>query len=78
MRREINARPLHLHTHHSRQARMPVLCLSHGHGHRRRHRSRLPRHAVAALNGLNGAHIEWTASKGFNQWERQALDLAEE
>jgi hypothetical protein len=72
------ADPLHLHTHHSRQARMPVLCPSHGHGHRRRHRSRLPRRAVAALNGLNRTHIKWTASKGLNQWEHQAFDLAEE
>jgi hypothetical protein len=31
-----------------------------------------PRHAVAALNG---AHVD---SKGLNQWERQALDLAKE
>jgi hypothetical protein len=37
-----------------------------------------PRHAVAALNGLTGAHVEWADSKGLNQWERQALELAEE
>jgi hypothetical protein len=37
-----------------------------------------PRHAVAALNGLTGAHVDWADSKGLNQWERQALELAEE
>jgi hypothetical protein len=37
-----------------------------------------PRHAVAALNGLTGAHVDWADSKGLNDWERQALDLAEE
>ena len=37
-----------------------------------------PRHAVAALNGLTGAYVDWTDSKGRNEWERQALKLAEE
>ena len=37
-----------------------------------------PRHAVAALNGITGAHVDWADSKGLNQWERQALELAEE
>lgn len=37
-----------------------------------------PRHAVAALNGFTGAHVDWADSKGLNQWERQALELAEE
>jgi len=37
-----------------------------------------PRHAVAALNGLTGAHVDWADSKGLNEWERQALELAEE
>jgi hypothetical protein len=37
-----------------------------------------PRHAVAALNGVTGAHVDWADSKGFNEWERQALELAEE
>jgi hypothetical protein len=37
-----------------------------------------PRHAVAVLNGITRARIDWSDSKGLNQWERQALDLAEE
>jgi hypothetical protein len=37
-----------------------------------------PRHAVAALNGIAGAHVDWADSKGLNEWERQALELAEE
>jgi len=37
-----------------------------------------PRHAVAALDGIIGAHIDWPDSKGLNQWERTALELAEE
>ena len=37
-----------------------------------------PRHAVAALNGIVGAHVDWPESKGLNEWERKALELAEE
>ena len=37
-----------------------------------------PRHAVAALNGIVGAHVYWPDSKGLNEWERKALELAEE
>jgi len=37
-----------------------------------------PRHAVAALDGIADAHVDWTDSKGLNQWERRALELAEE
>jgi hypothetical protein len=37
-----------------------------------------PRHAVAALNGLTGAHMDWAGTKGINEWEHQALELAEE
>lgn len=36
------------------------------------------RHAVAALNGITGAHVDWADSMGLNEWERQALQLAEE
>ena len=25
-----------------------------------------------------GAHMDWAGAKGFNQWERQALEPAEE
>jgi hypothetical protein len=37
-----------------------------------------PRHAVAALDGIAGAHIDWAESKGLNEWERKALELSEE
>ena len=37
-----------------------------------------PRHAVAALNGIADAHVDWPDSKGLNEWERKALELAEE
>jgi hypothetical protein len=37
-----------------------------------------PRHAVAALTGIAGARVGWPYSKGLNEWERKALELAEE
>jgi hypothetical protein len=37
-----------------------------------------PRHAVTALNSITGARIDWSDSKGLNEWERLALELAEE
>ena len=37
-----------------------------------------PRHAVAALDGITGAHVNWADSKGLNEWERTALELSEE
>jgi hypothetical protein len=37
-----------------------------------------PRHAVAALNGITSAHVDWADSKGLNEWERKALELSEE
>jgi hypothetical protein len=37
-----------------------------------------PRHAVAALDGIAGAHVDWADSKGLNQWERKALELSEQ
>ena len=37
-----------------------------------------PRHAVAALDGISRARVDWPDSKGLNQWERTALELAEE
>jgi len=37
-----------------------------------------PRHAVAALDGTFRACVDWSDSKGLNQWERTALELAEE
>ena len=37
-----------------------------------------PRHAVAALHGITGAHVDWTDSRGLNEWEHKALELTEE
>jgi hypothetical protein len=37
-----------------------------------------PRHAVAALDGISRARVDWPDSKSLNQWERTALELAEE
>jgi hypothetical protein len=37
-----------------------------------------PQHAVAALEGIIGARVDWADSKGLNEWERRALDLSEE
>ena len=37
-----------------------------------------PRHAVAALDGITGAHVDWADSNGLNEWERKALELSEE
>jgi hypothetical protein len=37
-----------------------------------------PRHAVAALDGITGAHVDWADSKGLSEWERTALELSEE
>jgi hypothetical protein len=37
-----------------------------------------PRHAVAALDGITGAHVDWADSKSLNEQERTALELSEE
>jgi hypothetical protein len=37
-----------------------------------------PRHAVAALDGIASAHVDWADSKGLDEWEGKALELAEE
>ena len=37
-----------------------------------------PRHAVAALDGIAGACVDWADSQGLNEHERQALKLSEE
>ena len=34
-----------------------------------------PRHAVAALDGIASAHVDWADSKGLNEWECTAPDL---
>ena len=47
-------------------------------GHRRTSARASPRHALAALNGITGAHVDWADSKSLSEWERKALELAEE
>ena len=37
-----------------------------------------PRHAVATLDGITGAHVDRADSKGLNEWERTALELSED
>jgi hypothetical protein len=37
-----------------------------------------PRHAVSALDGISRARVDWPDSKGLNQWECKALELAGE
>jgi len=36
------------------------------------------RHAIAALDGIDGARVDWADSKGLNEFERKALELTEE
>jgi hypothetical protein len=33
---------------------------------------------VVALDGISRARVDWSDSKGLDQWERTALGLAEE
>jgi hypothetical protein len=47
-------------------------------GHRRTSARASPRHALAALNGITGAHVDWADSKGLSERKRKALELAEE
>ena len=35
-----------------------------------------PRQAVAALDDITGAHVDWADSSGLNEWERTALELS--
>jgi hypothetical protein len=37
-----------------------------------------PRHAVAALDGISGARVDWVDSKGLTEHERMAVELAGE
>ena len=37
-----------------------------------------PRHAVAALSGITAASVIWADTRGINDHERTALQLAEE
>jgi hypothetical protein len=34
-----------------------------------------PRHAVAALDGISGARVDWVDSKGVNEHELVAIEL---
>jgi hypothetical protein len=36
------------------------------------------RHAVQALNGITGLRVDWDDSRGLNEYERSAIELAEE
>jgi hypothetical protein len=36
------------------------------------------RHAVQALNGIAGLRVDWDDSRGLNEYERSAIELAEE
>lgn len=35
-------------------------------------------HAMAALEGINGACVDWDDTRGLNEWEQKALELTEE
>jgi hypothetical protein len=37
-----------------------------------------PRHAVAALDGIAGAPVDWAESRGLNEFGRMALELSGE
>jgi hypothetical protein len=37
-----------------------------------------PRHAVAALEGIDGARVDWADTKSLNEFERKVLELTEE
>jgi len=36
------------------------------------------RRAVQALNGITGLRVDWDDSRGLNEYERSAIELAEE
>jgi hypothetical protein len=36
------------------------------------------RHAVSALDGIDGARVDWADTKGLNEFEKKALELTEE
>ena len=56
---------------------MPDIRTRHDHGLRGACAPACPRHAVAALDGITGAHVDWADSRGLSQWERTALELSE-
>jgi hypothetical protein len=57
---------------------MPVLRTRHDRGLHRGQRPRVSPARRGGLNGIVGAHIDWPESKGLNEWEHKALELAEE
>jgi hypothetical protein len=65
-------------SHQGGRTRLPVLRTRHDRGLHRGQRPHVSRHAVAALNGIVGAQVDWPDSKGLSEWERKALELAEE
>jgi hypothetical protein len=54
---------------------MIEICREHRPGSQRR---ACPRHAVAALDGISGARVDWVDSKGLNEHGRMAIELAAE
>ena len=37
-----------------------------------------PQHAIAALDGIDGARVDWADTKGLNEYEQKALQVSEE
>jgi hypothetical protein len=35
-------------------------------------------HAIAGLDGIDGARVDWSDTRGINEFERKALELTEE
>lgn len=58
--------PSHAHLPR-RKTRMLVLCTGHGRGLRGCHGPRISHHAVAALDGITGARVDWADSKDLGR-----------
>ncbi len=63
--------PSHAHLPR-RKTRMLVLCTGHGRGLRGCHGPRISHHAVAALDGITGARVDWADSKDLGTLARHA------
>jgi hypothetical protein len=61
------ADPIHLHAQRGGRTRMRVLGARHHRGRPGSQGRACPRHAVVALNGIIGAHVDWPDSKGLNE-----------
>jgi len=70
--------PLHLHPHLRRRVSLPVLRTSDDRGRRRGYGPRRSSSRRGRLDSISRARVDWPDSKGLNQWERTALELAEE